>query len=224
MKTIADRLRFLVSRLNFSMLWRKHANNGNANNYCPNVSVGRHTYGVKKRTVFSEFSPNQPPVSIGNFCSIASGVVILANADHPTQLPSIYPFRSALYPKEKKPGKSSLNLDVISRGPVEIGHDVWIGAHAIILSGVSIGTGAVIGAGAVVTKDIPTYAIAVGNPARVVRYRFEPEIIEQLLKSEWWLLPDETIQELEPYFYSEDIQQFLDKIHSITQRSNLRHG
>ena len=181
----------------------------------PNVTIGRHSYCVRKRTIFSELSPNQPPVSIGNFCSIASGVVILANADHPTHLPSIFPFRSTLFTKEARPGKDSPNPDVVSRGPVNIGHDVWIGTNAIVLSGVTIGTGAVIGAGAIVTKDIPPYAIAVGNPARVVRYRFAPEIIERLLRSEWWLLPDEAIRTLEPQFYSDDLPAFLDKVEAI---------
>jgi acetyltransferase-like isoleucine patch superfamily enzyme len=217
MKKIADKVSFLLNRYIFSALWPNRESYANSHQYGTNVTVGRHTYGIKKRTVFSELSPDQPSVSIGNFCSIASGVVILANADHPTNLPSIFPFKSELYPKEKKPGKASLNLDVVSRGSVTIGHDVWLGTNAIVLSGVSIGTGAVIGAGAVVTKDIPAYAIAVGNPARVVRYRFEPEIIVQLLQSEWWLLTDESIQMLEPYFYSDNIQLFLDKIQTLHQ-------
>ncbi len=186
--------------------------------YGPNVTVGKHTYGMKKRTVFSEYSPDQPTVSIGSYCSIASGVVILANADHPTHLPSIYPFRSTLFASGKKPGKVSPNLDVVSRGPVTIGHDVWIGTNAIILSGVAIGSGAVIGAGAVVTKDVPPYGIAVGNPARVVRFRFAPDIVDALLQAEWWLLPDEHIRELEPYFYADDINGFLDQVRRIRKR------
>ena len=67
-----------------------------------------------------------------------------------------------------------------------IGHDVWIGHGAIIMPGVTIGTGAIIGSGAVVTKDIPPYAVAVGVPARVIKYRFEPAVIEKILASEWW--------------------------------------
>jgi len=183
-----------------------------------NVSIGRHTYGIRKRTIFSELSSNRPPVSIGNFCSIATGVVILANADHPTHLPSIYPFRSTLFTNEARPGKDSPNLDVVSRGPVHIGHDVWIGTNTIVLSGVTIGTGAVIGAGSIVTKDIPPYAIAVGNPARVVRYRFAPDIIERMLRSEWWLLPDETIKTLEARFYSDDIAAFLDAVEAVKRQ------
>ncbi len=75
--------------------------------------------------------------------------------------------------------------------PCEIGHDVWIGANAVILRGVKIGTGAIIGAGAVVTRDIPEYAIAVGVPARVIRFRFPEEVRQELLRSKWWELPPE---------------------------------
>lgn len=219
MKKITDKLMRKLMRLNWPSSRKNREAYGKTPDFGPQVTVGKHTYGVNSRTVFSALSENQPPVSIGNFCSIAMGVVILANADHATHLPSLYPFRSTLFAKGDKPGKNSPNLDVVTKGPVEIGHDVWVGTNAIILSGVSIGTGAVIGAGAVVTKSIPPYAIAAGNPARVIRYRFEPEIIEQLLQSEWWLLPDDSIQELEPYFYSDNISQFLDKVRSIKKRT-----
>jgi acetyltransferase-like isoleucine patch superfamily enzyme len=77
-----------------------------------------------------------------------------------------------------------------------IGHDVWIGCNSVVLSGVTIGTGAVIGAGSVVTKDIPPYAIAYGNPAKVHRYRFDPETIDALLKSEWWRFSMEQLKTL----------------------------
>ncbi len=179
------------------------------------ITVGRHTYGINERSLFSVQSPDQPTVSIGNYCSVAPGAVILANADHPTNLPSLFPFRTVLYALDKK---QPLNVDVTSRGPVEIGHDVWIGANAIILSGVSIGSGAVIGAGAIVTKDIPPYAIAVGNPARVIRYRFSPDIIQQLLELGWWFLSDEKIKELEPFFYSDDLNAFLNQVRLIKKR------
>jgi acetyltransferase-like isoleucine patch superfamily enzyme len=183
------------------------------------ITVGRHTYGINERSLFSVQSPDQPAVSIGNYCSVAPGAVILANADHPTHLPSLYPFRTVLYAPDKK---RPLNVDVTSRGPVEIGHDVWIGANAIILSGVSIGSGAVIGAGAIVTKDIPPYAIAVGNPARVIRYRFSPDIIQQLLEVAWRFLSDEKIKELEPYFYSDDMNAFLSQVRLIKNREDMR--
>ncbi|MBI5024580.1 MAG: CatB-related O-acetyltransferase [Candidatus Omnitrophica bacterium] len=182
----------------------------------PHITVGRHTYGINQDTVLRAPSLNPPSVSVGNFCSIASGLIILANADHPTNLPSTYPFMTLLFSSKKifrKAGYS--NFDVVSRGAVVIGHDVWIGQNVIILSGVTIGIGAVIGAGSVVTKNIPPYAIAVGNPAQVIRYRFPPEIIDQMLNSEWWLLSDEQLRTLEPFLYNTDISAFLDQIRQV---------
>ncbi|EIA19813.1 CatB-related O-acetyltransferase [Listeria fleischmannii] len=77
--------------------------------------------------------------------------------------------------------------------PPAIGHDVWIGSTAVILQGVSVGTGAVIGAGAIVTKDVPPYAIVGGNPAKIIRYRFSEKKRRALLESEWWNQPQEEL-------------------------------
>lgn len=187
----------------------------------PYVKVGRYTYGVKHDTVMLVAAPHAPSVNIGSFCSIAPGVVILANVDHRTDLPSTYPFKTVMFAKKKWIDNSDgLNHEVKTSKPVVIGHDVWVGLNVIILSGVNIGTGAIIGAGAVVSKDIPPYAIAVGNPAKVVRYRFPIEVIEELLASEWWLLSDEEIFELRDSFFSENISQFLRDVRSINSCSD----
>ena len=169
------------------------------------IQIGRHTYGVHKDLFFkpSEYAP----VTIGNFCSIAPGVILVAHGDRRLDFPSLYPFRTKLWQLNVK-----RNRDATTKGPIHIGHDVWIGCNAIILSGVAIGVGAVIGAGAVVTKDVPPYAIVTGNPARIVRYRFNPDQIAALLKSAWWELPDESLRKLEDNFYSPDIQCFVDAI------------
>ena len=148
------------------------------------VRVGRHTYGVTDGTV-AHGAPDCL-VTIGAFCSIAAGVVIMAKADHPTNLPSTYPF-SRLFPDD-------VRYEGTTKGPVVIGNDVWIGRGALVLSGVTVGDGAIIGAGAVVSKDIPPFAIAVGNPAKVVKYRFRSEVVAKLLAIRWWDWPDETIR------------------------------
>ena len=99
----------------------------------------------------------------------------------------------------------ALGQDINSQYHVEIGHDVWIGDNVVVLPGRNIGTGAVIGAGAVVTADVPAYSIIVGNPGRVVKYRFSDEIISRLLSSNWW---DKSISDLKGFDFS-DMNAFL---------------
>jgi acetyltransferase-like isoleucine patch superfamily enzyme len=88
-----------------------------------------------------------------------------------------------------------------------IGNDVFIGANVTVLDGIIIGNGAVVGAGAIVTKNIPPYAIAVGVPAKVIRYRFEKDLITKLQKIEWWNFNEEKLQNVEKYFF--DIESFM---------------
>lgn len=81
-----------------------------------------------------------------------------------------------------------------SRGPIVIGNDVWLGASAQVMSGVTIGDGVVVGAGAIVTHDVPAYAVVGGNPARLIRYRFNPETISDLLALRWWNWPEDRLR------------------------------
>jgi len=184
-----------------------------------NLSVGRHTYGLKRSTISSV--SERTKVEIGNYCSFAPGVQILAHVDHPTMLPSTYPFRSTIFrvPAQTS-NKPANNADAVSKGSVTIGHDVWLGCDSIILSGVTIGTGAVVGAGAIVTKDVPPYAIVVGNPARLVRYRFEPEIVEMLLQSNWWDLPADKLRMIESDLYDTNIEKFLTAVSRLRQAAS----
>ena len=102
--------------------------------------------------------------------------------------------------------------DVFSISPTEdivYGNDVFIGANVTILDGVTIGDGAVIGAGAVVSKDIPPYAIAVGCPIRILKYRFEPEQIDKLLKIKWWEFEDDKLKDVEKLFF--EVNEFIEK-------------
>ncbi len=173
----------------------------------PYVSIGRHTYGVRQGTIVGPSV--ESPVKIGHFCSIAPGVAILCHVGHPTDLPSTFPFRSRLFGRKHSIGASA---DSVTRGSVSIGDDVWVGQGAIILSGVTIGIGAVIGAGAVVTKNIPPYAIAAGNPAEIIRMRFEDDLIAQLMETAWWELPDSSLLRLEQVLYQPDIKRFVDAV------------
>ena len=125
-------------------------------------------------------------LKMGKYCSIASGVHIFLGGDHRMDWITTYPFPQwGVAPADHRRTK----------GDVVIGNDVWIGMGATILSGVTVGDGAVIAACAVVTKDVPPYAIVAGNPARVKKYRFSEENIQKLLKIKWWDWPEETVRE-----------------------------
>lgn len=130
---------------------------------------------------------------IGSFCAIA-GRLVVRNSNHYTNYLNIQGWA------QSNIIKSSIRVDGKVKGRVIIGNSVWIGDSVVILSGVEIGDGAVIGAGSVVTKSIPSYSIAAGNPAQVIKKRFPDEIIDILKKIEWWNWPVETIQERRKLF------------------------
>lgn len=110
-------------------------------------------------------------LKIGKFCSISEDVTILLGGEHEINTISSYPFTLKNHN---------------SKGNVEIGNDVWIGQSTTILSGVSIGDGAVIGANSLVTKDVEPYSVVGGNPAKLIKYRFDEDTIEKLLELKWW--------------------------------------
>lgn len=137
--------------------------------------VGRGTYG-SPQILWAEGAT----LKVGNFCSIADNVTIFLGGNHRADWISTYPFNML------RKSASHIKGHPASKGDVVIGHDVWIGVGAILLSGVTIGTGAVIGAATVVSKDVPPYSIFVGNPGRVVKMRFNPEEISTLFSLKWW--------------------------------------
>jgi len=183
------------------------------------VTVGRHTYGLRLGTI--PFVSAKAPVDIGSFCSIAYGVRILSHADHPQNLPSLFPFRARVFGNPAGSGQAPAAELAVTKGPISIGHDVWIGINAVILSGVTVGAGAIIGAASVVTRDVPPYAVVAGNPARIIRFRFAPEIIERLLASRWWELSDAALKDLQADFYNPDIEAFLGAVHAKWRSLNL---
>ena len=161
-------------------------------------SVGHATYG-RPRVRFAE---SGVMLTIGHYGSIADGVDLLLGGNHRMDWISTYPFPAlpGLWPEAV--GRSDFHT---SQGPISIGHDVWIGSGAMILSGVTIGHGAVIAARAVVTKDVRPYAIVAGNPAREIRRRFDDANIERLLASCWWDWPRERVVSALPALMSGDI-------------------
>ena len=143
--------------------------------------------------------------TVGRFSSIASGVTILLGGNHQTNWVTTYPFMSF----SEWPSAARIQGHPTTKGDVNIGNDVWIGLDAFILSGVSIGDGAVIGARATVTKDVPPYAIVAGNPARVVKYRFDQATIQKLLTIAWWNWSDVEINRAMSFLLSDYIDEFI---------------
>ncbi len=133
------------------------------------VKVGNYTYGSLD---ISFFGNPKEKIAIGNYCSIAGSVKILAGGGHDYNCLSTYPF--------KRHTLKDASVEALTKGPVIIDDDVWIGHGVIILSGVTIGQGSVIAAGSIVAKDVPPYSIFVGN--RVIKYRFSQDIINKLMK------------------------------------------
>lgn len=142
------------------------------------VEKGRHSYGDIDVYVWRR--PNVV-VKTGAFCSFSANVRIFIDGNHAMNTFSTYPF-PRLFP-EIPPNNWGKETPTI-------GNDVWIGRDVTIYSGVTIGDGAVIAGQSVVTKPVPPYAVVAGNPARIVKYRFDEETIKNLLEIQWWNLPD----------------------------------
>lgn len=150
------------------------------------VSIGRHTYGLPNVYAWDMSTK----LTIGNFCSIAEGVVFILGGEHRIDWITTYPFNAI---GDAWPNSELVKGHPSSKGDIFIGHDVWIGHGALILSGVKIGNGAVIGAGSVVTRNVDDYAVVAGNPAKFVKFRFDETHRNELLKIAWWDWPDKEI-------------------------------
>lgn len=170
--------------------------------------IGDHSYG--RPVIFERAAAH---LKIGKFCSIAAGVEI-ALGNHRIDTVSSYPFSTL---SKWWPSATGM-ADHGSRGAVSIGNDVWIGSSAFISSGVTIGDGAVVAAHAVVTKDVPPYAIVGGNAAKVIKYRFRAETIERLLEIAWWNWPDERIDAYLPLMLESSIDDFISATTESRQR------
>ncbi|MDQ8726533.1 chloramphenicol acetyltransferase [Bradyrhizobium sp. LHD-71] len=153
--------------------------------------------------------------SIGKFCSIAA-MTRINPGNHPMHraTQAHFTYRSSSYFQGE--ADDAEFFDWRRAHHVHIGHDVWIGHGAIILPGRNIGTGAVIAAGAIVTKDVPAYTIVAGNPARIVRRRFDERTSERLAALAWWNWSHETLRKALPDFRKLGVDAFLDKYDRIT--------
>ena len=148
----------------------------------------------EKNNVLYHYPINHDKLKIGKFCSIACGAkFIFTSANHTLSSLSTYPF--PLFFEEWGLDIKNVTKAWDNKGDIVIGNDVWIGYEAVILSGVTIGDGAIIGTRAVVTKDIPPYTIVGGVPAKPIRKRFDEETIASLLEIKWWDWPEEKISQ-----------------------------
>lgn len=144
--------------------------------------------------------------SFGRFCSIGSGLWC-GLGDHPVGFVSTSP---VFFSTGKQCGSTFAERDLFRENtPVSVGHDVWIGARVFIRDSVHIGHGASVGADAVVTKDVPPYAIVGGVPAQVIRYRFDQNTIARLLALKWWDWDETRLRQEQPWFAQRDVEQFL---------------
>ena len=181
----------------------------------PNIIVGDFTYIADSEFeshVTHHYDFVGDKLIIGKFCQIAAGVEFVMNgANHQMNAVSTFPFYTLEGWNMKPPAQSDLPY----KGDTIIGNDVWIGQNVTILPGVHIGDGAIIGANSVVASDVEPYSIVVGNPVKLIRYRFDGELTSLLLKFKWWDKPVEEINELIPILTSSDLDKVKAEIHRL---------
>ena len=197
------------NKLKFNNEWRRlnpHNETIVGERYYPMevVSVGKASYGMLN--IQSLYVTPAEKLIIGNYVSIAPGVTFLLGVNHQTETVSTFPLYSKLVKRSP--------VDAISKGPIVVSDEVWIGTDAKIFSGITIGKGAIIAAGAIVTKDVPPYAIVGGNPAKIIRYKFAPEILQIILPINLIDFPDDWLKE--------NIEEFYKKIETVEDALHLK--
>lgn len=180
----------------------------------PNILVGDYTFyndyvndptEFEKNNVLYHYPVNNEKLVIGKFCSIACGAkFIFTSANHALKSLSTYPF--PIFSGEWNLDWKAVTDAWDNKGDIVIGNDVWIGYEAVIMQGVHIGDGAIVGTRAIVTKDIPPYTIVGGVPAKEIRKRFNPEIVEALQQLRWWDWSYEKIQKHLPDIMSGNLK------------------
>jgi virginiamycin A acetyltransferase len=164
------------------------------------IEVGDYTYyddpgdptAFADQNVLYAYGPER--LVIGRYCALAEGVrFVMAGANHPMLGPSTFPF--GIFGGDWAETTMDLVMSAPSRGDTVVGNDVWLGYRALVMPGVTIGDGAIVAAGSVVAADVPPYAIAGGNPARVLRMRYDEADVERLLRAAWWDWPVELVTE-----------------------------
>lgn len=182
----------------------------------PEIEVGEYTYyhdmfsdprDFIKNNILYHFPGAGDHIKIGKFCSIACGAKFLCPiAHHDKNSLAYYPF-----PIFDDWGIGMDMLDWDRRRETIVGNDVWLGFESVIMPGVHIGDGAAVGTRSVVTKDVPPYTVVAGSPAKIIRKRFDDNIIEALLKLKWWDLPMDELKEIAPYLIQGKLELVLER-------------
>lgn len=180
----------------------------------PDYEVGTGTYGIPEVFEFGD----KTILRIGSYTSIAGGVRILLGGEHRTDWLTTYPFPAMMS------GLEDIKDYAPSKGDVVIGSDCWICADAMILSGVTIGHGAIVAAGAVVTRDVAPFAVVGGNPGKFIRWRFDEEVRQRLLDAAWWDWPMEEVKSVARMLSGSDMAAFLTYIDSRKTTAPVDHS
>jgi acetyltransferase-like isoleucine patch superfamily enzyme len=168
--------------------------------------IGDYTYSSKYGSPKIVHYGEPVQLCIGKFCSIAEGVTFFLGGNHRTDWVTTFPFTVLLADNKGITGHP------VSKGDITIGHDVWIGEGASIMNGVTVGNGAVIAAKSVVVHDVPDYGIVAGNPARLIRHRFDEQTAAALIRIGWWNWNTERIIQMLPLLLQPNIQAFIDAV------------
>jgi acetyltransferase-like isoleucine patch superfamily enzyme len=173
------------------------------------ATIGRHTY---------LYSCKAANLTVGSFCSIGPGTRLGGMGTHPLHMVSTHP---VFFSTRRQSGLSFAEVNEFEEYRfTTIGNDVWIGANALVLDGVTVGDGAVVAAGAVVTKEVPAYAIVGGVPAKVIRYRFPLADIDLLLSLKWWSQPDEVLSAVAKQMREGSAQQLASALDAVCRARN----
>jgi acetyltransferase-like isoleucine patch superfamily enzyme len=166
------------------------------------IESGPGTYGIP---IVKDYVHDKTRLIVGNYCALSETALVMLGGEHNPDHVTSYPFRILL----QLPGAGQDEVPVPT-GDTRIGSDVWLTQRTFVRSGVTIGDGAVIASCAVVTKDVPPFAIVGGNPARVIRYRHTEEQRAALLEIRWWDWPEQEVRRAVPLLASSDIDAFID--------------
>ena len=187
--------------------------------HCRNVQYGYrcniayeadvYNSSIGKRTSVGRFTTVRN-CNIGSYCAISWNCSLGAQSHHYEQASCSSAFVQERFGLVSQGKKDTSNIPITT-----IGNDVWIGCNAVIMAGVNVGDGAIIGAGAVVTKDVEPYAVVVGVPGKRIKYRFEKEIRDNLMKSQWWMWDDITLQNNIELFHQKMNQKISVKLKEI---------